>query len=152
MFNPIWIGNTEPISLSSCHGAGNVYNPVDCFDTSKGSNEIIVHFDADDLPSLPSTIKRWPLISCTDRATIQQICQNFQFECLEIDYLETTEGNSQIYFLKDGHVFFQCPFHFEGNIAIKPMGLGWIFALKSDSLSNLFAQFKPMYIPLIVCE
>jgi hypothetical protein len=146
IFDPIFIGKTDIAPLKS-HDVDSLYNPIDSFDFLNGSNEIIIRFDYNDLQSIPHTLRKWLLLSCTDNATIQRIKANFWFEQTSA---ETTDGNTYIYFLKDRRVVFQSPFSIEGNIGIKTVDTGWSFTVRYDSLVNDFAKFKPMYNPLIM--
>lgn len=129
----------------------DLYNPIENFDFSKDNNEVIMYTSFDELQYLPNVMKKSTLLYNNDNNVIQFIKENFYFERISEDFVETTDSESFIIFKKEGKILFKSNIQIEnGVISLKFENTGWTFSTNSDELIYCFSQLKRYYIPFIV--
>ncbi|WP_282918555.1 hypothetical protein [Porphyromonas macacae] len=127
----------------------NLYNPIDTVDFTQGENKIIIYTNWEDLQFLPPQIKGWTLLECTNNKIIEEIKNNFVFERVSEDFVETTAFDSRIFFFKDNILVFSSKIIIDENISLHFQNTGWTFATNYNELINSFSKFKPIYFPII---
>lgn len=127
----------------------SLYNPIDTIDFTQGINKIVIYTNVEDLSFLPEKIKKWSLLECKDNKTIEEIKDNFMFERISKDIVETTDFDSRILFFKNNELVFSGKFMIEGNISLYFKNTGWTFATNYNELIKCFSKFSPVYFPVV---
>jgi hypothetical protein len=125
------------------------YNPIDTIDFTKGKNKIIIYTNWQDIDFLPEKIKQWSLLECTNNETIEEVKNNFVFERISNDIVETTDFDSRIFFFKNNKLVFSDKFMIEESISLHFKNTGWTFATNYNELIRCFLEFKRVYFPII---
>ncbi len=147
-FNPIIIHKPyvqNVFSLSS----NNLYNPIDTIDFTQGENKVILYTNRECLQFLPERMKGWTLLQCTNNKIIEKVKNNFVFERVSKDIVETTDFDSRIFFFKNNMLVFSGKMEVDESISLHFKNTGWTFATNYDELINSFSKFKPIYFPII---
>ena len=127
----------------------SLYNPIDTVDFTQGENKIIIYTNWTDIRFLPEKIRKWTLLECRDNETIEEVKNNFVFERINNDIVETTDFDSRIFFFKNNKLVFQGKFMIEGGISLRFKNTGWTFATNYNELIRCFSEFKPVCFPII---
>ena len=129
--------------------ADSLYNPIDTIDFTQGKNKIIIYTNWRDIQCLPEKIKKWTLLECRDNKTIEKIKNNFVFERISNDLVETTDFDSRIYFFKNDKLVFSGKFMIEGSISLRFKNTGWTFATNYNELISCFLVFERINFPIV---
>ncbi|HHU47574.1 MAG TPA: hypothetical protein GXZ40_06740 [Bacteroidales bacterium] len=132
-------------SLSS----NNLYNPIDTIDFTQGENKIIIYTNWECLQFLPKKVKGWTLLECTNNKIIEKVKNNFVFEKVSEDIVETTDFDSRIFFFKNNMLVFSSKMEMDESISLHFKNTGWTFATNYDELISSFSVFRPIYFPII---
>jgi hypothetical protein len=145
-FNPIIIHKPYPLNEFF---SDSLYNPIDTIDFTNGENKIIIYTNGEDVQYLPEKITKWSLLECTNNKTIEEIKNNFVFERISEDLVETTDFDSRIFFFKNKKLVFSGKFMIERSISLHFKNTGWTFATNYNELIKCFSKFRPVYFPIV---
>lgn len=145
-FNPIIIH--KPYAQNKFL-SDSLYNPIDKVNFMQGENKIIIYTNGEDTRFLPEKIKTWTLLECKSNKTIEEIKNNFVFERISKNIVETTDLNSRIFFFKNNKLVFSSKFMIQESISLRFQNTGWTFATNYNELIKCFSEFKPIYCPII---
>lgn len=145
-FNPIIIH--KPYALNDFL-SDSLYNPIDTIDFTQGENKIIIYTNWEEIRFFPEKIKKGALLKCTNNKTIEEIKNNFVFEKISDDLVETTDFDSRIFFFKNNKLVFSGKFMVEESISLRFKNTGWTFATNHNELISCFSEFRRAYFPII---
>lgn len=130
----------------------SLFNPIDSIDFKEGNNRIIVYTNWRDIQFLPENIKKSTLLECRDNGIIEQVQTNFVFLRISKDFLETTNYDSRIFFIKNNQLVFSSEFIIDNSISMHFKNTAWTRAVKYDELISCFSKFERIYFPFIKLE
>lgn len=124
---------------------GDIVNPISHFKLKEGT-VVYLYRVKEDFSEIPDKISKYKVLYTDDLSLIKKLQKNFLFTYKEAD----TTCESKLCIKINGETVFKSDIWIGADIiGLQNSKLGWVESTKTNSLTNIFKQFKPVLSPVV---